>query len=83
MGEAIILIGFAYMPLAIIFIVYFVKLARRTSSLAEILQREAECRIRINYELPPPTDPMLEMTREQLIDRLSKLERVREAQGWE
>jgi hypothetical protein len=81
MGDAIMLIGLFYMPLAIILTVYFVKLVRRASSLAEILEREAQCRIRINYELPP-TEPIIGMTKEQLIVRVSELERVREAQGW-
>ncbi len=39
----------------IIFTVYFVKIARRLGSLIQVLQREAEWRIRVNYELPPPT----------------------------
>ena len=34
--------------------VYFVKTARRVGSLIQVLQREAEWRIRVNYELPPP-----------------------------
>jgi hypothetical protein len=83
MGDAIMFMGLVYMPLAIIFLVYFVKLVRRASSLSEVLEREARCRIRVNYELPPPTDPIIGMTKEQLIDRVSKLERVRAAQGWE
>ena len=37
-----------------IFTVYFVKIARRLTSLIQVLQREAEWRIRVNYELPPP-----------------------------
>jgi hypothetical protein len=44
-------------PFAIILTVYFVKVARRTCSLMEVLQREAEFRIREKYEWPPPTDP--------------------------
>jgi hypothetical protein len=38
----------------IILTVYFVKIARRLGSLIQVLQREAEWRIRVNYELPPP-----------------------------
>jgi len=83
MGDAIMLMGLFYWPLAIILTVYFVKLARRASSLAKVLQREAECRIRVNYELPPLTEPIIGMTKEQLIARVNELERVREAQGWE
>jgi hypothetical protein len=81
--EVAIVLALFYMPLAVIFIVYFVKLVRRASSLAEVLEREARCRIRVNYGLPPPTDPIIGMTKEQLIDRVSELERVRDAQGWE
>lgn len=80
--EIAIVLALFYMPLAVIFIVYFVKLVRRASSLAEVLEREARCRIRVNYELPPPTDPIIGMTKEQLIARVNELERVREAQGW-
>jgi hypothetical protein len=83
MEVAIVLVALFYMPLAIIFLVYFVKLVRRASSLANVLEREARCRIRVNYELPPPTDPIIGMTKEQLINRVNELERVREAQGWE
>jgi hypothetical protein len=82
MGDAIMLMGLVYMPLAIILTVYFVKLVRHASSLAKTLEREAQCRIRVNYELPPPTEPIIGMTKEQLIVRVSELERVREAQGW-
>lgn len=82
MGDAIMLVGLFYMPLAIILTVYFIKLVRRASSLAKILEREAQCRIRVNYELPPPTEPITGMTKEQLIVKVSELERVRDAQGW-
>jgi hypothetical protein len=49
-----------YSPLAIILIVYFVKVARRACSLMEVLHREAEWRLRLDHELPPPTDPIIE-----------------------
>ena len=38
----------------IVFIVYFVKLTRRLTSLAQVLKHEAELRISASYELPPP-----------------------------
>jgi hypothetical protein len=57
MGDAIFIMGLVYLPFVIILTVYVVKLARRACSLIKVLQREAECRIRVNYELPPPTEP--------------------------
>lgn len=39
---------------AVILTIYLVKVARRLNSLIQVLQREAECRIRDKYELPPP-----------------------------
>ena len=38
----------------VVFIVYFVKLTRRLTSLAQVLKHEAELRISASYELPPP-----------------------------
>jgi hypothetical protein len=81
MGDAILLMGLVYLPFAIVLTVYFVKLVRRVSSLTEVLQREAECRIRANYELPPPTDPIIGLTYEQLVARVEQLERARRYSG--
>ncbi len=39
---------------SIIFTVYGVKVARRLCALLDVLQREAEWRVRVNYELPGP-----------------------------
>ena len=39
---------------SMIFTVYAVKVARRLCALLDVLQREAEWRIRVNYELPGP-----------------------------
>jgi hypothetical protein len=39
---------------SIIFTVYAVKVARRLCALLGVLQREAEWRVRVNYELPGP-----------------------------
>jgi hypothetical protein len=59
MGDAILFIGLFYMPFAIVLTVYFVKAVRRLCSLTQVLEREAECRIRARYELPPPTEPRI------------------------
>lgn len=81
MGDVLLFIGLVYFPFAIVLTVYVVKVARRVSSLTEVLQREAECRIRANYELPAPTDPVIGLTYDQLVERVEQLERARRYSG--
>ena len=52
--EVMVLAIFIGTIFAIILTTYFVKVARRLCSLMHVLQREAEWRIRVNYDLPGP-----------------------------